>query len=106
MTKDRKVHYPVDEKTQKYNWVRFKDLEIGEKFVFSSAVQGSTWANTGIGTCQKVSPRKYRYKTTVYREKEVEILATVGTVEVITVRLDANGDPALAETSTTPSKGG
>jgi hypothetical protein len=82
---------------QVYNWTWFKSLAVGEKFVFGSEVEGY---GSKIGTCEKISVRKYKYTGTVHGGKEVEITAQVGSIEAIVIKLNKEGEPDKVGTYT------
>lgn len=94
MTTTRRKGYkgPRSEKVrQAYNWTWFKAIKVGEKFVFASEVDGSF--STSIGTCEKISTRKYKYTGQVHGGKDVELTSQVGSIDAIVVRLNAEGEP-------------
>ncbi len=92
----REKFCPTDEKVLKHEWGCFRDLEIGEKFVFGSAVTGIQHF-VEMGACEKISTRNYKYKTTSLEGKEVEITSSVGTINAIVVWVDENNNPKLAK---------
>ena len=80
----------LSNKLRQYNAVPFKAIEIGEKFVFGSDVEGYT----SIGVCEKVSARKYKYTSTVGNNgTPVELYAMVGSINAVVVKLNKEGDP-------------
>jgi hypothetical protein len=80
-----------DKVRQAYNWTWFGSLSLNEKFVFASDVDGSF--GTRIGVCEKLTARKYKYAATVHGGTEVGIVAQVGSIHAIVVRLNGDGDP-------------
>lgn len=83
---------PTSEKVrQAYNWTWFRAIAIGEKFVFASEVDGGFGSK--IGTCEKLTARKYKYTTQVHGGKDVEIVTQVGSIDAIVVKLNKEGEP-------------
>lgn len=82
----------VNEKVRKYKWISFKDLVIGERFIFGSDIDGTA---PKVGICKKVSSREYKYGVTV---KGICVLYTevyTGWVSknFVVVRINDRGEP-------------
>lgn len=75
---------------RQYNTTTFKCIAIGEKFVFGLDVEGYT--NTGV--CEKISPRMYKYTSTVGNNgTPVELHAKIGSIYAVVVKLNKEGEP-------------
>lgn len=88
---------PSSEKVRvSYNWTWFKCIDVGEKFVFASVVEG----HSAFVVREKVSARKFRY---IVDGKDV--VGKVGSIDVIVVRLDSSGNPDKVSSYTPALKG-
>lgn len=81
MAKSRKG--PTSEKVrQAYNWTWFASLQVGEKYIWSSDLDG--YSNP-TGVCEKTGPRTFKLPDGTQGK--------VGSIYAIAVKLDKDGQP-------------